>query len=1205
MRKPLKTSKVKKLKNTKRSSRSLTKQIQFSGSLFGKSEEQDLQKIFSLIQVHAQVDPANYKLPTVSRRIHRQMTAHKFKTLAEYVKFLQAKPQEIKILSDDLFIHVTEFFRDPESFDALYDKFLPILIDNKTPRSPLRVWVPGCSTGEEPYSIAMLLQDYIAKHDKRISYQIFASDISEQAVEVARQGFYSAEEVKGISEARLTKYFDRVKSGYKIKKTIRDNFIFSRHDVGGNPPFAKVDLISCRNVLIYFDPMLQQRVLPVFHYALNDGGLLWLGKSEVPTRISEFFTIHDKTHKIYAKNSNASGNFHIPIPTRSFVERKDPSTKKPNVAMSLLDQQKEVDRIIIARYSPPGVVINSEMQIIQIRGHTAPYLELPSGQPSYNFLKMVRPELLPGIRMVVQAATKENAPVRKEGLTCQVNGIRKKVNVEVIPLDDSFTSTDRQFLVLFIDPQKNFKSDETKKTKRKAKVRDGSKSDDIVELLGEINDLREFQQHLTEGYEASQEELIASNEELQSTLEEFQSSNEELETAKEELQAANEELTTLNSELQMRAEALAASEERFRLLIEGVKDYAIFMIDPDGKVSTWNDGARRLFGFEATEMIGQNFSKLYSQSEINAAKPKNDIDTARTEGRYEEESVRIKKDGTKFFANIVISAIRDEAGSLRGFAKVTRDISERKVAEQALADSEERFRLMIEVVKDYGIFRLDTSGNIVTWNEGAKNLKGYETKEIVGKHFSIFYSKEDLERGKPAWELQQAINTGRLEDEGWRLKKDGSRFWANVVITCIRDGKGLHVGFTKVTRDLTQRKLAEEALKQSEARFRLIVESVRDYAIFMLDADGKVATWNEGAKRLKGYVAQEIVGKHFSAFFTAEDIQSRKPEIEIETAMEQGRSEEEGWRIRKDGSRFWANVILTKIIDSDGKHLGFTKVTRDLTERKMVEDKLRQSQEELERRVHERTVDLQRAVRAREEFISIASHELKTPLTALKLQAQITKRELERGNKVSLSHGELKAFADRLDNQVDRLHRLVEDMLDTGRIQRGSFSFYVEPCDLSLIVKDVVTRFSPELEKAGCEIRLELQENVDGKWDRSRIEQVVFNLLSNATKYGQGQPVEVKVFKKDVFAYLSVKDYGIGIAKEDQDRIFGRFERAIAANEVSGLGLGLFIVKEILSAHQGTIEVKSDIGTGSEFIIKLPVSPSLNTKQKDTKDYEF
>jgi PAS domain S-box-containing protein len=376
--------------------------------------------------------------------------------------------------------------------------------------------------------------------------------------------------------------------------------------------------------------------------------------------------------------------------------------------------------------------------------------------------------------------------------------------------------------------------------------------------------MRDHQQHLSEGFETAQEELTAANEELQSTLEEFQSSNEELETAKEELQASNEELTTLNGELQARAEELAMSEERFRLLIDSVKDYAIFMVDPEGKVKTWNEGARRFYGFEASEIIGHNFSRFYPPTDMNSKKPQNDLEVARTQGKYEEEGVRIRKGGQKFFASAIITAIRDETGSLRGYAKVTRDISERKLAEQALAESEERYRLMVEVVRDYAIFRLDSTGTIITWNEGAKNLKYYEAKEVIGKHFSIFYGKEDLEKGKPAWELQQAINLGRHEDEGWRLRKDGTKFWANVVITTIRSPSGEVLGFTKVTRDLTVKKAAEDALKQSEERFRLMVDGVKDYAIFMLDADGRVATWNDGARQLKGYSTKEILGKHFS-----------------------------------------------------------------------------------------------------------------------------------------------------------------------------------------------------------------------------------------------------------------------------------------------------------------------------------------------------
>ncbi len=530
-----------------------------------------------------------------------------------------------------------------------------------------------------------------------------------------------------------------------------------------------------------------------------------------------------------------------------------------------------------------------------------------------------------------------------------------------------------------------------------------------------------------------------------------------------------------------------------------------------------------------------------------------------------------------------LAPVRDSAGRPLYLFLQVQDVTAERAAVEDLRRSEQRFRLLVEAVEDYAIFMLDPTGHVVSWNAGAQRSKGYTAEEIIGQHFRVFYPPEVQARRHPEHELELALRDGHYEEEGLRLRKDGTGFWASVVITAVFDEEGRHVGFAKVTRDITARRAAEEQLRQSEERFRLLVEAVGDYAIFMLDPTGHVVSWNAGAERSNGYTAEEIIGQHFRVFYPPEVQARRHPEHELELALRDGHYEEEGWRVRKDGSRFWANVVITPVFNSAGEHLGFAKITRDSSERRRLEQEREQALQALASANADLEVlntRLRQVAEDQSQFLAVTAHELRTPIGVLSGSAEMLARHL-----AQLTEEERTDLYDAMASSTNRLRRLLADLLTASRLQRSALEMVSEPVQVRDVLADAVA--TVQLTDPEAEIVVGECPDLAMTADRDRLAQALENLLSNALRHG-APPVRVAVEATPERVDFRVSDQGSGVTSAVHPRLFERFSTGL---NKGGTGLGLFIVRELARAHGGDAfyEPASPGTPSGTFVLRVPI----------------
>lgn len=565
-----------------------------------------LEKIFLLLRNHTGHDFSYYKRSTLERRITRRMLVHKLEDLNSYVRYMEQHMPEVRELFHDLLINVTGFFRDPDAFQALSEQVFPKII-NQQNRDPVRVWVPGCSTGEEAYSIAIALLEHLGDNAKGVSILIFATDIDELAIERARAGVYPENVIQDLSPERIRRFFTQADSGFRISRRVREMCIFATQDVAKDPPFSRIDLVSCRNLLIYMGPVLQKKILRIFHYALKSTGFLFLGTAESITGTADLFRALDAKNKIYAKKSVAAPNEFFGIPVNMPPARMSDQTPVQS-APPVVDLEQEADRLLMQEYIPAGVIINGHMDILHFRGRTGPYLEPQPGEASFNLIKMARPGLTVELSSLVRATIRGNKPSHRVGITLKNDDKTRHVNVDVLPITASGLP-EPYFLVVFRDIPMPEVSVETQPADEK------DKSAEVIRLEEELTATKEYLQSVIEQQETTNEELRSANEEVQSSNEELQSINEELETAKEELQSTNEELSTVNEELEGRARELEQANNDLTNLVSSA-GIPIVIVGSDKRIRRFTPQAEKLMNLISTD-VGRPLSDIKPNIDIS------------------------------------------------------------------------------------------------------------------------------------------------------------------------------------------------------------------------------------------------------------------------------------------------------------------------------------------------------------------------------------------------------------------------------------------------------------------------------------------------------------------------------------------------------------------------------------------------------------
>jgi two-component system CheB/CheR fusion protein len=768
--------------------------------------DEDLLNIIQLLKKSTGIDFSHYKVSTVKRRVVRRMLLYKLGSLREYFDYLKRHNGEITVLYHDLLINVTCFFRDGDSMEYLKKTILPQVIRSKSADETVRIWVPACSTGEEAYSLAILLVEIQEDRGSRVPIQLFGTDLSEIAISKARQGIFSASDLADMHEIRLERYFVKMENNnYRIHKSIRDLCVFAQHNVFKDPPFSRLDLISCCNFFIYLDSVLQQRCTSLFNYALNPQGYLVLGKSEtIGTSTRQLFSQVEKKFKVYVKNQESSERMAVDRNIRMpFTENRENGDQKkpfPDFSPEIITLERSVDDILYAKYIPAAVVINQEMEILQFRGSTSLFLEPSRGKASFNLMKMVHPALMFDLRNCIHKASSTKTAARKDGVELPVKDQTHLVSLEVVPVQSN--NDDKVFIIIF----------EEQHYARPDRYSDFSKDEMVQRLQEELTAVRNDMRSIIEEQEASKEELQSANEEIISSNEELQSINEELESSKEEVESANEELMATNDELQISNEQLSELQEYAEAIFETIRE-GVVVLNKDFRVKMANTSFYRTFHTRAEEMEGLPIYEV-ANGQWNTPKMREMLNNILHEGRhFEGYEVLCQLPGLGSRTMLVNGRrVIQKANRQELMLLAFEDITDRKLAEKLNAEREEWFRSMANNAPTM-IWTAAPDGSRTFFNVTWLTFTGRTMEQDSGYGWIEVVFPEDKETFLA--EYRQAFEEQRSFEIEYRLRRaDGEYRWVRAIGKPTFTESGGFSGMVGICAEIHNSKLMQEELER-------------------------------------------------------------------------------------------------------------------------------------------------------------------------------------------------------------------------------------------------------------------------------------------------------------------------------------------------------------------------------------------------------